>query len=180
MLVCISSNQPTCLHCPWGVCVFVIILKRNEYWLPAFIIHSRGGRGGERKWGCKATEERKIDGKRRRDTARESKRAWQHERVYLTLHTPPQRSRIRPVKEPNLFLPLSLCVRKQEHLTTTTRRINPSCKMPSKARLKVCWLRVLFKAHQRMEMQGNKVRGDALKIWQECDSPTEKGKERER
>lgn len=26
----------------------------------------------------------------------------------------------------------SLCVRKQEHLTTTTQRINPSCKMPAR------------------------------------------------
>lgn len=48
----------------------------------------------------------------------------------------------------------------------------------SQARLKVCWLRMLFKAHQRMDMQGNKEQGDALKIWQECDSPTEKDKER--
>lgn len=37
------------------------------------------------------------------------------------------------MKEPNLsvsWLP-SLCIRKQERLTTTTQRINPSCKMPA-------------------------------------------------
>lgn len=60
----------------------------------------------------------------------------QHERISLS--TPSQRSEIRPTawkSQTSLFFVYpspSLCVRKQEHLTTTTQRINPSCKMPAR------------------------------------------------
>lgn len=54
--------------------------------------------------------------------------AWEN----LT-HPPSQRSKIRPTAwKRQASLSLSLCIRKQEHLTTTTQRINPSCKMPAR------------------------------------------------
>lgn len=90
--------------------------------------HTKEGRERERKGECNAIEESKIDGKRR-DIARESKRARQHERVYLTLPTPPQRSRIRPMKEPNLSL-LWLSLRQKTRAPNNNN--NPSCKMPAR------------------------------------------------
>lgn len=67
-------------------------------------------------------QEKKRDNKRER--AREHGSIREHILHFLPFH----KGRIRPVKEPNLaLLQLSLCVRKQEHLTTTPECINPSC-----------------------------------------------------
>lgn len=74
------------------------------------------------------------------------------------------------------FGSLSLCVRKQAHLTTTTRRINLSCKMPVGHVWRfvgcVCCSRLIGAWRCRRTKHG----GDAL-IWQELDSPTKKTKE---
>lgn len=119
-------------------------------------------------------KKKRIDGERRRAGGQEARRMLSH-----TSHPLPRRSRIRPTSwksQPSLNRNQKTGAPNNSGGGGTAHQA--TARDASQARLKVRWLRALFKAHQRTEINRNKARGDALKIWQECDSPTQKAEER--